>query len=64
MRVEATRKKLILTKAEQKTIQDLYKIFNEDKYINVYNAWDILADINIGDDEVAKTYGYEIEIID
>ena len=64
MRVEATRKKLILTKAEQKAIQDLYKILNEDKSIDVYSAWDILADINIGDDNVAKDYGYEIEIID
>ena len=64
MKVEATRKKLILTKAEQKTIQDLYKIFNEDKYIDSYGVWDILGDINIGDDSVAKDYNYEIEIID
>ncbi len=64
MKVEATRKKLIVTKAEQKTIQDLYKILNEDKYIDSYGVWDILGDINIGDDSVAKDYGYEIEIVD
>lgn len=64
MRVEATRKKLILTKVEQKAIQDLYKILNEDRSINVYSAWDILCDINTGDDSVAETYGYNIEIID
>ena len=64
MKVEATRKKLIITKAEQKVIQDLYKILNEDKYIDAYGVWDILTDINIGDDSLAKDYGYEIKIVD
>lgn len=64
MKVEAIKKKLILTKAEQKAIQDLYKILNEDKFIDVYSAWDIFADISRGDDSVAATYGYEIKIVD
>ena len=64
MRVEATRKKLIVTKAEQKVIQNLYKILNEDKYIDSYGVWDILTDINTGDDSTAMAYGYEIEIVD
>ena len=63
MKVE-TRKTLVLTKAEQKVIQDIYKILDEDKYLNVNGVWDILSDIVIGYDDTAQDYGYNIEIID
>jgi len=63
MRVE-TRKKLILTKAERKTICDLYEIFKEDLSIDVYGVRDILTDIYEGVDGEAQQYGYNIDIID
>ena len=64
MRVE-TRKTLVLTKAEQRAIHDIYEIFNEDDSLNVNKIWNILADICYADnDRIAKNYGYEIKIID
>ena len=63
MKVETSRK-LILTKVEQRTIHDLYKILDEDKSLDANNVWDILTDICVGDDSIAADYGYNIEIVD
>ena len=63
MKIE-TRKTLILTKAEQKVIKDIYKILDEDVNLNVVGVWDILSDIVIGYDDTAQDYGYNIKIID
>lgn len=63
MRVETIRK-IILTKEERKTISDLYKILDEDNSIDACAVWDILTDIYMGYDSVAKQYGYNIEIVD
>lgn len=63
MKVE-TRKTLVLTKEEQRIIHDLYKILDEDDSLDVNGVWDILADIYVNDDSMAKEYGYEIDIVD
>ena len=62
MKVE-TRKILILTKAEQKVIHDLYEIFNEDESLNVNGVWNVLADICVGEDSTAR-HGYNIKSVD
>lgn len=63
MKVETT-KKLILTRAEQKTITELLKLFNEDNNLSTAGVWDILSDISIGSNGVAADYGFYIKIID
>ena len=69
MRVETRKKlifrrKLILTKAEQKIFQDLYRILDEDDLVDTNEVWDILTDISVGSHSMTRDYGYDIEIID
>lgn len=57
-------KKIILTKEEQRVIHDLYKILNEDNYLNCYDVWDILTDIYENTNDRSIDHGYSIKIVD
>lgn len=60
-----TKRILTLTKAEQKTIHDLYGILDDDESLDANAVWDILTDIFLGDIRgYAEDYGYKIEIVD
>lgn len=59
MRILTTRR-IELTKEEQKTIHDLFQLFNSDPGLDTIDIWDILSDIATKRTDVAKDYGYEI----
>ena len=63
MKIETT-KKLILTKAEEKTIQNIFEILDNDYSLDIIGAWDILMAIYNHDSSIAQDYGYDIKIID
>lgn len=61
MRVETT-KKIILTKAEQKTLRELFAILDEDNSLTLSDCWEILQ--NIALNKNALEYGYYIDTFD
>lgn len=59
-----TQKALYLTKEEREIISELYDILNDDKNLDICDAWEIFLAVRDNDNIRAGDYGYTIIITD